>query len=158
KRMLAPDIDSGHVEVWDDTRIEPGAEWHEEIQEALASARVAVLLVSANYLKSRYIVQIELPPLLEAAQGGRVTVLLIYLSPCRYEPTKIKDYQAAHDVRRPLSSLVDHERQEVWKAICEKLVKAASAEKRRVVARGDSAAPAGLPSPAPSPPALPPVR
>jgi hypothetical protein len=37
------------VEVWSDERIRPGDDWRAEIEAALATARFAVLLVSADF-------------------------------------------------------------------------------------------------------------
>jgi hypothetical protein len=132
KTMLAPAIRNGVVEIWDDTKIVPGAKWKEEIETALRSARVAVLLVSANFLDSEFIAKNELPPLLKAAQDEGVTIFWIYLSSCLYEQTEIVAYQAAHDISRPLDSLKRSERLGVISETCAKLL-------RIVETQGDSA-------------------
>ena len=41
---------SSNLKIWDNTQIRPGANWQRETEEALRSTKVAVLLVSANYL------------------------------------------------------------------------------------------------------------
>jgi internalin A len=125
KTMLAPAIRSGMVDLWDDTRIIPGANWREEIQKALASARVGVLLVSQHFLASDFIDRNELPPLLEAAKSEGLTIFWICLSSCLFETTTIATYQASHDVRRPLDRLERPERQAVLSEICAKLVEIA---------------------------------
>src|SRR2546430_17081777 len=45
----------GRVDWWDDTRLTPGSDWREKIREAIDTARVAVLLVSADFFASDFI-------------------------------------------------------------------------------------------------------
>jgi len=123
KKMLSPAIRRGIVDIWDDTRILPGAKWKEEIQNALSAAKIAVLLVSPSFLDSEFIANHELPMLLKAAEDEGTTIFWIYLSHCLYEQTEIASYQAAHDVSLPLDSLKKKsEREAVVSKICQKLI------------------------------------
>lgn len=125
KTMLAPAIRDGVVDVWDDKRIAPGAQWREEIKAALDSAKVAVLLVSQHFLASDFIAKHELPPLLKAAKHEGTVIFWIYLSPCLYRRTEIAGYQAAHDVAKPLDALPKAKRQAVLSEVCVKLLQIA---------------------------------
>jgi hypothetical protein len=103
--LLAPLERAGLVRAWSDEEIEPGQVWRKEIGAALAAASVGVFLVSRHSLASRFIMDEELPHFLDAAAGGRATILWALLSEALYEATPFQDIQALHDVRQPLYTL-----------------------------------------------------
>src|SRR5438270_9912139 len=74
----------GLIEVWDDTKLTPGAVWHEQIENALRQTKVAILLVSADFLASKFIAENELPPLLAAAQSEGAVIISVILSACAF--------------------------------------------------------------------------
>ncbi len=118
KTMLAP----ARLDLWDDQKISPSADWKKEIEGALASADVAVLLVSQSFLASHFIQQNELPPLLDAARTKGLTVFWVCLSPCLVGLTEIAKFQGAHDIGHPLDQLSRSERQATLRKICEELL------------------------------------
>jgi hypothetical protein len=94
--VLKPLVRKGVITIWDDTQIRAGDQWRDHIAEALGNARVAVLLVSPDFLASDFIADHELPPLLRAAQDEGLTIIWVLVRDCLFSETKIADYQAAH--------------------------------------------------------------
>lgn len=91
------------VEVWDDTRLKAGEQWRDEIRDALAAAKVAILLISADFLASDFIVTNELPPLLKAAEEDGATIIPVIVSPCRFtRMASLSRFQAVNDPAKPL--------------------------------------------------------
>lgn len=103
--MLKPLVRKGSISLWDDTQIAPGRPWKQEIESALASAKVAILLVSRDFIASDFVAENELPPLLRAAEREGLVILWLCLGHCLYEETEIHRFQAVHDPSKPLSSL-----------------------------------------------------
>jgi internalin A len=126
QKTLKPLIRNQIISVWDDTQIQPGDEWRTSIETAIASAQIAILLVSTNFLASNFIAENELPPLLEAAQARGLKIIWIPLSASLYEETAIATYQAAHPPNRPIDSLLPAQQNQAWVEICKKIKAATS--------------------------------
>ena len=109
---LKPFLRGSSVVAWDDTRIRPGADWKAEIDKALASTKIAVLLVSADFLASDFICQEELPYLLKAADERQVDVIPISVRPSAWETAPFSKRQWANEPNRPLGRLEKADREE----------------------------------------------
>jgi TIR domain len=81
QRFLRPLEREGLLAAWADTALHGGDDWKREIDQALAEATVAVLLISQDFLDSSFIVKEEMPRILEREAAGRMTVLPVFLSP-----------------------------------------------------------------------------
>ena len=127
QKMLKPAILAERIILWDDTKIKSGAKWRKEINAAINSAKVAVLLVSADFLASDFIAQEELPPLLEAAEKEGLKIIWIYVNDCLFDHSAINDYQAAHDVSQPLAGLTEPQQGATLKEISKKIIEATHA-------------------------------
>jgi hypothetical protein len=102
------------VDIFDDTTIQIGRRWKEEIETALASAKFAILLISADFLASDFIHENELPPLLSAAERDGAMIIPIIVSPCGFEQTEsLARFQAANSPMNPLISVTKSEQEAV---------------------------------------------
>ena len=70
---------SGLIRDWYDHMIKPGSEWSVEIQEAMERAGIILLLVSAHFVASNYITNVEVPFALKRHRSGQARVIPILL-------------------------------------------------------------------------------
>jgi len=110
---LRYDERAGTIKFWDGTRIEPGSKWRKAIEEALATASIAVLLVSADFLASDFIAEEELPYLLEAEARG-MRIYSVILRPCAFHHTVLAQFEAINPPSHPLSTMSEAQQEAVW--------------------------------------------
>jgi hypothetical protein len=121
KNFLTLLENDGNVRAWEDGQIKPGEQWRVAIDEALASASVAVLLVTQNFIASEFIQKVELPELLEHHANGRLELNWILVRPCTYKDTPLADIEALWPPPPTLIGMSEAEREEVLVAIYDKL-------------------------------------
>jgi molecular chaperone DnaK len=122
--MLTPYIRGNTIEVWADTNILPGAKWMDDIEDALASAKVAVLLVTPDFLASEFVARNELPRILKAVEEEGLTILWVAVSASAYKETGISQFQAANNPAAPMDLMKPARRNQEWVRICERIKEA----------------------------------
>ena len=117
---LRPLHKEGRIELWSDNRLKAGDRWRDEIELALRRAKVAILLVSADFLASEFIVDNELPPLLASAQERGTRILPVIVTPCRFtRDANLKEFHAINDPKTPLITVERGEQEQVYDHIAQ---------------------------------------
>jgi len=112
------------LDTWDDNKIAAGTLWRTEIDNAIQKARVAILIISNEFLASKFIQENELPPLLAKIQNNGTRILPIIAKKCRFVQSRIGQYQAVNDPNRPLNALKEYEQDEEIYKLTESIVQA----------------------------------
>lgn len=107
------------VVVWNDTKLRKGDKWRVEISKALASTKIAILLVSADFLASDLILGNELPPLLKAATKEGLIIMPVIIGYCAFSFSSLSQYQTINDPNQPLNSIPEGQVDEVFFRIFE---------------------------------------
>jgi hypothetical protein len=128
KQFLRPLEDKELIRVWDDTEIRTGSDWLGEISKALESARVAVFLLTQNFLDSPFIREKELPVLIEAAKNRGCLIFWIAVSSSTFEDSPLAKFQGAIPPNAPLDLMSDAEQSKALTDIYRKMKAAVSVE------------------------------
>jgi hypothetical protein len=129
----------GLVDLWDTSDIEAGAKWSQEIGKALKSADVALLLISPSFLESDFVVQNELPALLERSRQGGLVVLPILLRPSLWTHVPgLAELQFLNDPSKPLAALSENERDQALADISSRVASLVEAVAEQKIGRRES--------------------
>jgi len=126
-KHLQPYVDQELIDPWADTKLKPGTKWLNEIKAALASAKVAVLLVTPDFLESRFVMTDELPVIFEKAQQDGLVIFWIPIRSSSVLMTAIGSYQAALDPETPLDGMSVPARNKRYVEICGQIAEALGA-------------------------------
>ena len=100
----------GLLSVWDDRQIQAGQDWLPAIEQSMASCRVALLLISVDFLNSRFIESQEVPALLKRRQAEGVRVIPVILEPCAWPHVAwLRGIQARPRDGKALSGMIKHD-------------------------------------------------
>lgn len=121
---LKPLERSNTVVCWSDRRIRTGDKWRTELEKNLDEAVIAILLISADFLASDFIVNNELPPLLVKADAKGLRILPVILKPCGFRRDPIlSSFQSANDPAVPLLGLTEIEQEAIYDKIAEEVAR-----------------------------------
>ena len=108
-KHLTPLKQMGLIEAWHDRKIPAGAEWKPEISRNLEAARIVLLLVSIDFINSKYCYETELERALEMHDEKRARVIPVILRSCMWQHTSFAKLQAVPKDGKPVSSFSDRD-------------------------------------------------
>jgi hypothetical protein len=115
KVFLKPLVDARRLDIWDDSQIPAGSQWEAELDSAIESARIAILLITADFVASDFIQQRELPKFLTAAEARQLTVLPVFIGvSAASEDPRITKFQAVNTPETPLNALPESDQEAVF--------------------------------------------
>jgi len=82
------------IDDWHDRKIVPGEEWAKKIDDHINSARVILLLISADFMASDYCSDIEVKRAMERHEAGEAVVIPVILRPTHWEGAPFSKLQA----------------------------------------------------------------
>ena len=119
---LKPLEREGKTEVWADTHLRAGDRWKKEIERSLLHTTVAILLISADFMASEFIINNELPPLLKGAEERGTRIIAIIVKPSRFaRDANISHFHAANDPKHPLVLLSFGEQEAILDSVAEEV-------------------------------------
>jgi hypothetical protein len=90
--------------LWDDRKIGVGSDWLPQIEKALDESDVAVIMVSADFLTSDFILNKEVPRFMERRQKDGLLVIPFIVRPCQWQKVSwLSPIQAAPENGEPLT-------------------------------------------------------
>lgn len=109
-KHLGVSQEQGLLSLWDDRRIDAGEDWYEAITEAMDAGSVAVILLTANSLTSKFILREEVPRLLERRDEAGLRIFPIVVEPCDWEAVEwVRRMQLRPKDGKPLSGGRKHQ-------------------------------------------------
>ncbi|MCK7480157.1 MAG: toll/interleukin-1 receptor domain-containing protein [Candidatus Moduliflexus flocculans] len=84
----------GYIQEWHDRDIEAGQEWEGRVDQHLAAAQFILLLISPDFMVSRYCYSIELKRAMERHAAGEARVVPIILKPVDWQSAPFGQLQA----------------------------------------------------------------
>ena len=120
-KRLAPLERLRLVSHWDDGEIKAGDHWEKAIADQMAAAHLILLLISSDFISSKFCYEKELASALRRDKAGSARVIPVILRPCLWQDLPFGKLQALPHEGRPVTSwpIADEALMEVAKAIRE---------------------------------------
>ncbi|UHH09214.1 toll/interleukin-1 receptor domain-containing protein [Luteimonas fraxinea] len=134
----------GVISIWHDRRIEAGQDFEQQIDRHIEEDEIILLLVSSDFIHSKYCYEIEMRRAMQRHEAGEAIVIPVILRACDWQSQPFGKLQAVPEDGKPIKQ---------WADIDEALLQVTIGVKKAAKRWQDPTEPASRPSaPAPSAP------
>jgi hypothetical protein len=142
------------ITTWHDGELTPGSAWQSVIDDKLRNSDIIIILVSADFLASRFCQDVELSSALKRWETKDTTIIPVIVRDCDWQASALVGLQALPSGAKPVRQWSDHD--EAWAHVTRRIRAVVESSKHPVPS---PAAPAPASSPIVQPLAgTPPVR
>ena len=118
KQQLAVFEAEGFLSTCEDTQLEVGVAWYDELDKAMLTAKLGLLLISSPFLSSPFIRREEIPRLFSQHEEAGMKVYPLLVRPCPWEQVQwlkrlqLRPQDSKHRVK-PVSAFTGAAREQV---------------------------------------------
>lgn len=94
---------NGFIETWSDRSILPGQEWDKEIKKQIDEADIILFLISADFMNSDYINDVEIKKAILRYQNSEVIIIPVIIRPCDLQSLEINMHSALPKDAKPVT-------------------------------------------------------
>ncbi|MEH2248673.1 SUMF1/EgtB/PvdO family nonheme iron enzyme [Nostoc sp.] len=99
----------GVISTWHDRKILPGKEWDQQIKENLNTADIILLLISSDFISSKFCWDVEVNRAIERHDAGEACVIPIILRKVSWQSAPFARLQALPKNALPVKSWIDQD-------------------------------------------------
>ena len=123
--LRALDVFERHhlLDVWQDGHIRVGSLWNDDIEGAMRSAQLAIVLLTKEALESKYILNIEFPFLRDRQQRDKLPVFPVVCEQCEWRTHDWLSAIQALNSLKPLAELSPPKRDRVFRQLTTDIAK-----------------------------------
>ncbi len=98
---------SDKIQTWNDRKLDSGTEWDKKIKKELNEADIILLLISADFIASNYIWNVEIKKSIERQQRNEAVVIPIFCEACDFKGMPFAKLQGLPIDAKPLANFDD---------------------------------------------------
>ena len=102
---LKPIAECDRAVIWDDRKVMSGTAWKTELADALAGAKLAILVVSDSFLQSGFISRAKLPAMLDRERENGLRICWVLAGYCLFSVAGLRTDEAGNGINSALDGL-----------------------------------------------------